>query len=764
MISKVGRWLLAFVLAMAGLVLLLFVIAVLMPIQSDPSLSPEQYGAGASSVEPSYSGLQGEFPPSNEPADNPQTDEKAQLGQMLFFDPILSNNNDISCATCHHPDYGFADGLPQAIGAGGEGVAVKRTGEVRLTRNTPSLWNVVYRESLFWDGREASLEAQSLVPLTHVDEMASDLNGMVAEVRAMPAYVEGFAQVFGGGEEAVAVNEQNISKALAAFQRTLTSQNSPFDDYAAGNVEALTPQQRRGLKLFRSGATRCFECHVAPTFGSNTFRVIGVPSEDAGRAGVVPDGTKGAFRVPSLRNVALSAPYMHNGSLATLEEVVDFYANGGGRVHGIDAKRVDPFIVGFELNQQERSDLVAFLYALTDESTLPPMPASAPSGLPIVPRLDNPARGLVADRNRPLGSTEAHQPRQSITIRAELLQPLQWAVDRARPGDTVEIPYDIHYQTIALDTNDITLVGIPNEKGEWPILDGKGEMSEAIIASGNNFAVSQLHIRNFTDHGILVEGVQKVDIHDIVTENTGTYGIVAVQSTDVLIERVKASGVNDAAIYAGQSQNVVVRDSETFGSVIGIELENTLNGELYNNHAHDNSVGILLLLRSQLTSKVSKNTKVYDNLLENNNLENFADPDMTAAFVPPGLGILVAASDENEIYNNTIRNHKTSGVALFNLSLSLAYEEGEIDVGQNPENNNFYDNKYENNGYAPAELVLNLGIPTGDIFWDGSGFGNSFDEEQAKTGFPPTLPTNTWPLALQKAYWQGLNLLIGLIE
>lgn len=758
--SKVGKWLLTFVLAMGGLVLLLFVIAVLMPIKSDPVLLPEEYGAGASSVEPSYSGLQREFPPSNEPDDNPQTAEKVQLGQMLFFDPILSNNNDISCATCHHPDYGFADGLPQAIGAGGSGVAVERTGEVKLARNTPSLWNVIYQESLFWDGREASLEAQSLVPLTHVDEMASELNAMVAEVQAIPAYVEAFAHAFGGGEEAVAINEENISKALAAFQRTLSSQNSPFDEYAAGHVEALTPQQRRGLQLFRSGATRCFECHAAPTFGSNTFRVIGVPSEDPGRAGVVPDGTTGAFRVPSLRNVALTAPYMHNGSLATLEEVVDFYANGGGRVHGIES--VDPFVVGFQLTEQERSDLVAFLIALTDESRLPPMPPSVPSGLPVVPRLENPARKLVIDHNRPLGSAKVDEPRQSITIRAERLQPLQWAVDRARPGDTVEIPYDIHYQTIALDTNDITLVGIPNEEGEWPIMDGKGEMSEAIIASGNNFSVSQLHIRNYTDNGILVEGVQKVHIHDIVTENTGTYGVYPVKSTDVLIERVKASGVNDAAIYAGQSENVVIRDSEAFGSVIGIELENTLNGEVYNNHAHDNSVGILVVLLPQLTSKVSKNTKVYDNLLENNNLENFADPDMTAAFVPPGLGILVAASDENEIYNNTIRNHKTSGIALFNLS--LIYEEGEIDIGLNPENNNFYDNKYGNNGYAPAELAANMGIPTGDILWDGSGFGNTFDETQANAGFPPTLPTSNWPLALQKAYWQGLNVLIGVME
>ncbi|MGB0387977.1 MAG: parallel beta-helix domain-containing protein [Ardenticatenaceae bacterium] len=759
------KWFWRIVLMMVALVVGLFVAAALFPIASDPILSPEEYGAGASSVEPSYSGLQREFPAINEPADNALSIAKADLGRVLFFDPVLSANDDISCATCHHPDYGFADGLPHGIGAGGEGVGPERDGGALLARSTLGLWNVAYNEALFWDGRAESLEEQSLVPLTHPDEMGTDLEQLVAELRAIPAYVQLFDDAFGGGG-AEAISEENTRRALAAFQRTLISDNSAFDRYAAGNEEALTPPQRRGLKLFRSGATRCFECHAAPTFATNTFRVIGVPDDgqdgaDLGRAAVADDASDGAFRVPSLRNVALTGPYMHNGSLATLEEVIDFYAEGGGRAHGMDGSRIDPFVAGFELTEQERADLMAYLFALTDESRMPIIPAAVPSGLPVVPRVENEARNVVAEHNtgRVSGQTEASREAQTITVQEG--QTIQAALDRAQPGDTVQIPYGTYYESLALDTNQITLHGMPNEEGQYPILDGQHEMADGVIASGNDFTIGYLHVRNYTDNGVLVEGVTNVHFHDLVTENTGTYGVYPVQSTDVLIERVQASGVNDAAIYAGQCENVVVRDSQTFDSVIGIELENTFNGEVYNNHTYNNSLGIFVVLLPQLTSKISSNTRVYDNLVEDNNTQNFAEPDMTVAFVPSGLGILVAASDNNEFYNNTIRNNKTSGIALFNLS--LAYEPSEIDVGQNPENNNIYNNQYENNGYAPDTLVANLGIPTGDILWDGTGFGNTFEEPNANGNFPPALPKPTWPVALQKVYWRSLNVVLGLI-
>ncbi|MEZ4594433.1 MAG: cytochrome c peroxidase, partial [Chloroflexota bacterium] len=380
--STVLKWIARIVGVLVGLLLVIFLVAAAIPAQADPDVG-EDHGAGASSVQPSYTGLQREFPALNETAVNPTTDAKAELGYLLFFDPVLSENNDIACATCHQPDLGFSDGRTVAIGPNG----------TELTRNTPGLWNVGYAQNLFWDGRLDSLEAQSEVPLTHPDEMGvTDTAALVAEVTAIGEYEAMFNAAFADG-----VTLENIENALAAFQRTLITNNSPFDQYAAGNVDALTPSQRRGLALFRSGATRCFECHTAPTFASDTFRVVGVPSDDPGRAAIAEDGSEGAFKVPSLRNIALTAPYMHNGSLATLEEVVDFYADGGGRVHG--QENVDVFVQGFELTDQERLDLVAFLYALTDESGLPDVPTAVPSGLPVIQPTDNPARAEVAAHN-----------------------------------------------------------------------------------------------------------------------------------------------------------------------------------------------------------------------------------------------------------------------------------------------------------------------------------------------------------------------------
>ena len=751
--TSVLKWLLRLIIVFVGGFVLLFLIAGASAIPGDPQLPREAWGGGASSVEPSYSGLQREFPPSNEPADNPSTPEKVALGRLLFFDPVLSAENDISCATCHHPDYGFADGLPVASGRGGQGAGPQREGGVTLARNSPGLWNVTYDSILFWDGREDSLEDQTLVPLTHRDEMgADDEQALLAELAAIPRYVELFSAAFADG-----VTLENVQRALAAFERTLISADSPFDRYAAGNVNALTPQQRRGLALFRSGATRCFECHVAPTFSSVSFRVIGVPGDDPGAGAtsdVVPDG---AFKVPTLRNIALTAPYMHDGSLATLDDVVAFYADGGGRAHGVE--NVDHFVSGFELTGQEKADLVAFLLALTDESQMPEIPQEVPSGLPVIPRIENPVRETVAAQASEI-LAEERAPRQPLIIRVEEGETIQAAVDRAQPGDTVEVPYGVYHETVVIDTSDISLFGVPNGEGAWPVLDGQDTLPDSVIASGNNFEVGFFEVRNYTDNGVLVEGVTGVHIHDILALDTGTYGVYPVQSTDVLIERIEVSGVDDAGIYAGQCVDVVVRDSTAYGNVLGIELENTIRGEIYNNHTFDNSLGIFVVILPNLTSKVSAQTKVYNNIAENNNHENFAPEGAIARLMPPGVGILLLGSDDNEVYENIIRDNKSTGVAVFSLTNTGAFDE--VDVGPTPEGNYLHDNEYENNGYDPDSFVAGLGIPTGDILWDGAGAGNVFDEPNATGGFPPLLPRSGWPTFVQRAYWHALDTLIGL--
>ena len=732
-----------------ALVLLAFTTAASVPAIKDPPVDMSSHGAGSSSVEPAYSGLLREYPPTNEPADNPTTPEKAELGRMLFFDPVLSENNDIACATCHHPDRGFSDWRATAVGMTG----------VDLPRNAPTLWNVAYVNSLFWDGRTSSLEDQALVPLTHADEMGvGDTATMATELAAIPEYVALFDAAFGDG--AAAVTPQNVARALAAFQRTLISDDAPFDRYAAGDIDALTSQQRRGLALFRSGATRCFECHGAPTFASDTFRVIGVPGDDPGRAGVVEGGVAGAFKVPTLRNIALSAPYMHDGSLATLEDVVAFYEKGGGRADGFE--QVDVFVNPFELTDQERADLLAFLYALTDASGMPEIPAAVPSGLPVAAPFDNPARAVVALHNTAAGgAAAAERPAQTIAVQPG--ESIQAAVDRARPGDTIEIPYGVYHERVVVDLSDITLRGVANEAGEYPVLDGEGRLPDGVIASGNNFTVGNLHLRNYTDNGVLVEGATGVHFHDIIAENVGTYGVYPVRSTDVLIERVTVSGVNDAGIYAGQSENVIVRDSTAFGNVIGIELENTLGGEVYNNHLYDNSNGILIVLLPQLTSKISSGAKIYDNLVENNNLANFAPEGAVARIVPPGTGILLIASDNNEVTGNTITGNKTAGVAVFSLTGTGAFNENEVDVGPLAEGNYVHDNTYENNGYDPDPIVAELGIPSGDILWETTGTNNRFDESGA-TSFPPLLPSDNWPGFVRNAYgnfWRALLAVMG---
>jgi len=731
-----------------ALLLIALLYAAFAPLPEDELPPAEKYGAGSSSVEPAYSGLLRQFPALNEPADNPTTPDKAELGKLLFFDPILSKNNDMSCASCHHPDLGFADGLPAALGAGGQ----------PLKRSAMSLWNVGFESSFFWDGRAPSLEEQLLTPLTRPDEMAADPGEIEAELRAIPAYVDAFEKVFGTADP---VQVENVQKAIAAFERTLVSQESPFDYYAQGQFEALTAQQRRGLALFRSAATRCFECHAAPTFGDEDYFVTGVPDSgnDPGRAAVAAEGQPGAFKAPSLRNIALTAPYMHNGAFQTLEQVVDFYAKGGGRSEGV--ANIDQHVIGFELNATEKADLVAFLYALTDEKAMTfPIPPSVPSGLPVEAPRPNPARDLVRQMNVPFsesGLPPAHTP---VTVNVGPGETIQQAVDRAGPGDTIQVPYGVYTEAVVIDWSDIRLIGIPNNKGDWPLLEGEGTRADGVIASGNNFEMGFFQVKNYTSNGVLVEGATGVNLHDLYVEKTGVYGVYPVRSTDVLIERVEATGMNDAGIYAGKCENVIVRDNVAHGNVIGIEVENTVNAEIYGNHAYDNSLGIFVDLLPQLPSKVSLNTRVHDNLIENNNGENFAPQDSNQALVRTGTGLLFLAADRAEAYTNTIRGNKTAGIGVFNLS--IGFDVNEIDVGPNPEHNRIHDNTLENNGYDADPFIKDMLGRGFDVIWDGTGADNRFDQPGASS-FPPALPGPDWPQPAYNLYWRLLNFVTGLI-
>jgi len=295
----------------------------------------------------------GPLPPVTVPANNPQTAAKVELGRKLYFDPRLSGNNWISCATCHNPVLGFTDGLPRMLG----GPASKEGG-----RNSPTIINSAYNELQFWDGRAATLEEQALGPIQNPNEMFETLDNVVKKLSGIPGYVKAFKEVFGTG-----VTADGIAKAIAAFERTIVFANSPFDKYTLGDEHAMSESAKRGMNLFNNKA-ECIKCHNGPNFTDNKFHNIGVPAdgplkEDLGRYNVTKvEADKGAFKTSTLRNITETGPYMHNGFFPTLFEVVQFYNGGGGR-----SENKSSLIHGLNLTGQEAADLIEFMKALTGE-------------------------------------------------------------------------------------------------------------------------------------------------------------------------------------------------------------------------------------------------------------------------------------------------------------------------------------------------------------------------------------------------------------
>ncbi|MBS0392983.1 MAG: cytochrome-c peroxidase [Proteobacteria bacterium] len=306
------------------------------------------------------------------------TPHEIDLGRLLFFDPALSVNGRVACATCHSPRHGFADARPRSHGALGD----------EVSRNAPSLWNVAFLRRFFWDGRAQSLEEQVQGPLYGRREMATSPARLVATLNAIPDYRRLFSQTF--ADAAGGIRTEHVYRALAAFESSLVSLNSRYDLYAHGISSALTREELEGLNVFRSFVARCAECHTPPLFTNQQIAVIGMP-DPAGRpfdagAGAL-DGEpmrRGGFKVPSLRNVALTGPYGHAGQFATLRETVAFYT--GGRGHAVprgEHLRLHWHIWEPKLSEQELDRLVDFLRSLTDESFRPETPRRVPSGRPV---------------------------------------------------------------------------------------------------------------------------------------------------------------------------------------------------------------------------------------------------------------------------------------------------------------------------------------------------------------------------------------------
>ena len=286
------------------------------------------------------------------PATNLNYRAKIELGKQLYFDGRLSRNNQVSCAFCHNPFVGFADPRQVSIGVDG-----KPGG-----RQSPTVYNTAFNPIQFWDGRAGSLEEQAIGPIQNPVEMAETHENVVAKLRKIKGYQQQFREVFGAE-----VNLQGIAEAIAAFERTVVSTNSPFDKYVMGDAKAMDEAAVRGMALFK-GKARCLLCHNGPNFTDNQFHNLGVPQvgplkEDLGRYNVTwQERDRGAFKTPTLRSVTETAPYMHDGAFKTLEEVIDFLDGGGGQ-----NPTLSPLVKPLGLTKDEKADLLVFLKALTGE-------------------------------------------------------------------------------------------------------------------------------------------------------------------------------------------------------------------------------------------------------------------------------------------------------------------------------------------------------------------------------------------------------------
>lgn len=305
------------------------------------------------------------------PEDNRLTPERAALGRRLFFDPVLSRDSTLACASCHRPELGFADTLPRSPGVDG------RTGR----RATPTLVNRGYGASFFWDGRAASLEEAVLLPIDNSRELDLPLDSLVARLSADVRYRRLFLRAYG-----TAPSRGSVARALASFVRLIRSGDAPADRSSSDRDEALSAAARRGRRLFL-GKAGCFACHPSPNLTDERFHDTGVAarsaaggrSADPGRGAITGrEEDRGTFKTPALRDVARRAPYMHDGSLANLEEVVRFYDRGGG-----PSPSLDPEIRSLDLSEREIDDLVAFLESLSGRLEAPgadgrPVPVGPP--------------------------------------------------------------------------------------------------------------------------------------------------------------------------------------------------------------------------------------------------------------------------------------------------------------------------------------------------------------------------------------------------
>ncbi|NNG09350.1 MAG: cytochrome-c peroxidase [Arenibacter sp.] len=339
------------------------------------------------------------------PSNNPNTPEKELLGKLLFYDPILSGGKDIACASCHHPSTGYAEFLDLSIGSNGRGLGSRRVFNEPNTiplmkRNSPTILNTAFNgiqdkddyvpemAPMFWDDRVKSLEKQALEPIKTMEEMRGQhypkgeiLEEVAERLKDIPEYRELFANAFGDNSP---IDSIGIGKAIAAFERTLVANNSRFDQYMAGDINAMSHSEKEGFKLFKT--VGCINCHNGPMFSDYQMHVLGVPHNSKVQE---PDSgfeESFAFRTATLRNLRFTAPYMHNGVFQNLKQVLEFYEDisfGKTRNPLVTKEMFDPFVRELELSVKDMSLIISFLNTLNDDSFDKEIPERVPSGLPV---------------------------------------------------------------------------------------------------------------------------------------------------------------------------------------------------------------------------------------------------------------------------------------------------------------------------------------------------------------------------------------------
>jgi cytochrome c peroxidase len=294
------------------------------------------------------------------PKDNLYTPQKLALGKKLYFDTRISVTSAQSCASCHSPAFGWADGLPVGVGFG----------MAKLGRHSPTIVNAAWGAIFMWDGRLADLEEQALGPIQSPGEMNMPIDQLMDRLNSIPEYKPLFAAAFPGE----AISPKTLANAIATYERTVVSQRAPFDDWIDGNEKAISEEAKRGFVLFNSKA-QCSSCHEGWNFTNDGFQDIGLPSDDIGRGKFAPGVLKmeHAFKTPGLREISRRSPYMHDGSLASLEQVVEHYNQGG-----VERPSRSDLMKPLGLTTDDKADLVAFLKTLTSDLN--------PTAVPVLPR------------------------------------------------------------------------------------------------------------------------------------------------------------------------------------------------------------------------------------------------------------------------------------------------------------------------------------------------------------------------------------------